>query len=198
MTKEFSAACERNTAPILAVLQRLLRDGDTVLEIGSGTGQHAAAFGAALPGASWQTSDLPDNHPSIRAWLDEAALPNVRPPFVLDMRAPAWPAERYDMAFSANTLHIMAWPEVERLFAGVAAVLKPGGLLVVYGPFNEGGRFTSESNAAFDASLRAHAPQRGIRDIEAVDRLATAGGLARMEDIAMPANNRMVVWRAAA
>ncbi|MGN6704330.1 MAG: DUF938 domain-containing protein, partial [Burkholderiaceae bacterium] len=108
MTKEFSPACERNRAPILAVLERLLRDGDRVLEIGSGTGQHAAAFGAALPGVSWQTSDLADNHPSIRAWLDEAALPNVRPPFVLDMRAPVWPGERYDMVFSANTLHIMA------------------------------------------------------------------------------------------
>ncbi len=197
MSKQFSAACERNQQPILAVLRTIFSGRTRVLEIGSGTGQHAVYFGAALPEVIWQTSDLPQNHASILAWQQEARLPNVLSPLTLDMRAPDWPAGRYDAVFSANTCHIMAWPEVERMFAGAGRLLPAGGVLCVYGPFNYGGRFTSASNAQFDAALRQQAPHMGIRDFEAVERLAGAAGLALEADHDMPANNRLLVWRRA-
>lgn len=195
--KYYSPACERNAAPILRVLETLLRDGGHVLEIGSGTGQHAVVFGGKLPNIVWQTSDLPENHGSILAWQEDASLINVLPPLLLDMRAPVWPQQAFDLVFSANTLHIMGWPEVERLFKGVGSVLKSGGLLCIYGPFNYGGRFTSDSNARFDASLRAMSAAQGIRDSEAVNALATANGLALQADHEMPSYNRLLVWRKA-
>lgn len=192
--KPHSAACERNREPILAVLRDHFADRRTVLEIGSGTGQHAVYFAAALPWLSWQTSDRAQNLPGIRQWLDEAALPNTPAPLELDVTAP-WPALRADAVFSANTLHILAWSEVERLFAGLPAVTEADARLVVYGPFNYGGRFTSDSNAAFDASLKAQHAHMGIRDFEAVDALAAAAGFTLLEDRAMPANNRCLVWQ---
>jgi SAM-dependent methyltransferase len=195
MTAQFSAACERNREPILAVLRDAFADCKQVLEIGSGTGQHAVFFGAHLPHLVWQTSDLPENHPSIIAWQQQAKLPNVLPPLVLDVASSTWPPGSFDAVFSANTCHIMAWPEVEAMFAGIGRVLQPGGVLCIYGPFNYGGKFTSSSNAQFDASLKAHAPHRGIRDFEAVNRLAAAQGLTLQQDSAMPANNRMLWWR---
>lgn len=195
MSKQFSAACERNQEPILARLRTVLTGTTRLLEIGSGTGQHAVFFGARLPGVIWQTSDLPANHASILAWQQEAGLPNVLPPLALDMRAPDWPSEPFDAVFSANTCHIMAWPEVRRMFAGVGVRLPVGGVLCVYGPFNYGGRFTSAGNTQFDAALRQQAPQMGIRDFEAIDRLAAAAGLVLEADHGMPANNRLLVWR---
>lgn len=194
MSKEFSAACERNAEPILAVLRDVLAKRPRVLEIGSGTGQHAVYFGRRLPHVTWQTSDLPANHASILAWQRDECLPNVLPPVALDTAASAWPAGPFDAVFSANTCHIMAWPQVEAMFAGAGALLAPGGALCIYGPFNYGGRFTSDSNAQFDASLRARAPHMGIRDIEAVDALASAHGMRLHHDYAMPANNRLLVW----
>ncbi len=196
MNKQFSAACERNREPILAVLRDVLADCRPVLEIGSGTGQHAVYFGAHLPHLQWQTSDLPDNHASIIAWLQEARLPNVLPPLALDVASADWPPGPYDAVFSANTCHIMAWQEVQAMFAGIGRVLRPGGLACVYGPFNEGGRFTSASNAQFDAALKAQAPHMGIRDVDAVNALAARQGLTLLADHAMPANNRLLVWRA--
>src|SRR3569623_1998526 len=139
-----------------------------VLEIGSGTGQHAVHFAAAMPQLDWQTSDRDENHEGIKAWLDDAALPNVKAPLSLDVSG-AWPAERYDAIYSANTLHIMSWQEVEQFFAKLPQVMTDDAMLVVYGPFNYGGKFTSDSNAAFDAALRAAVSHRGIRDFEAVD-----------------------------
>ncbi|WP_374265569.1 DUF938 domain-containing protein [Zoogloea sp.] len=192
--KPWSAACERNQEPILAVLREQFADRQRVLEVGSGTGQHAVHFAAALPQLSWQTSDRPEWLPGIRLWLAEAGLPNTPPPLTLDVTGP-WPAEQFDAVFSANTLHIMGWPEVEALFAALPAVLAPDARLTIYGPFNYGGRFTSPSNAAFDAALRADDPKRGIRDFEAVDALARAIGLRLVEDRAMPANNRCLSWR---
>ena len=192
--KPWSAACERNRAPILAVLLEQFADRQRVLEVGSGTGQHAVHFAAALPQLSWQTSDRPEWLPGIRLWLAEAGFPNTPPPLTLDVTGP-WPAEQFDAVFSANTLHIMGWPEVEALFAALPAVLAPDARLTIYGPFNYDGRFTSPSNAAFDAALRADDPKRGIRDFEAVDALARAIGLRLVEDRAMPANNRCAVWR---
>jgi cyclopropane fatty-acyl-phospholipid synthase-like methyltransferase len=194
-TKPFAESCEQNREPILAVLREVFAASRQVLEIGSGTGQHAVYFAPELPHLSWQTADVPQHHAGIRMWLDEAALPNVLPPLVLDVNDTRWHGGRYDAVFSANTLHIMSWPEVERFFAGVGAVLAGGGVLAIYGPFNYGGTFISESNARFDAWLKARDPASGVRDFEAVDALANAQGLALAHDFAMPANNRTLVWR---
>jgi cyclopropane fatty-acyl-phospholipid synthase-like methyltransferase len=166
-----------------------------VLEIGSGTGQHAVHFAAAMPSLVWQTSDVADSLPGIRAWLDDAKLANTPVPFVLDVGGDDWPATRFDAVFSANTLHIMGWPEVERFFAALDRVTTRDAKLAIYGPFNHGGAFTSASNAAFDASLKARAPHMGIRDVEAVDALAREAGFAMIDDVAMPANNRTLVWQ---
>ena len=193
--KPFSESCVQNRAPILAVLRELFADRRHVLEIGSGTGQHAVYFAPELPHLVWQTADVPHHHAGIRAWLADAALPNVLPPLALDANDTAWHGGRYDAVFSANTLHIMSWPEVALFFAGVGEVLEPGGVLAVYGPFNYKGVFTSESNARFDAWLKARDPASGVRDFEAVDTLARARGLVLLQDLAMPANNRMLVWR---
>ena len=193
--KPFAESCVQNRDPILAVLREWFADRSAVLEIGSGTGQHAVYFGAALPHLRWQTADVVPHHAGILAWLNDAALPNVLPPLALDVSHTEWRSGRYDAIFSANTLHIMGWPEVEHFFAGVGAVLEPGGVLVVYGPFNTNGAFTSESNARFDAWLKARDPASGVRDFEAVDALARAQDLILQQDIAMPANNRTLVWR---
>ena len=192
--KPFSPACERNRDAILAVLREHFADRRHVLEIGSGTGQHAIHFATALPQLVWQTSDVPENLSGIRLWLAEARRPNTPPSLAFDVNG-APPAADFDAVFSANTLHIMAWPEVQRLFALLPALMRPGALLTVYGPFNYGGAYTSPGNAAFDASLRADQPQRGIRDFEAVDALAGAAGLVLVDDRAMPANNRCITWR---
>ncbi len=195
MTKLHSAACERNREPILAILRDVLAHARSVLEIGSGTGQHAVYFGAQLPHLLWQTSDLAHNHSSINAWIDDAGLPNVLRPLTLDMDSPAWPDGPFDAVFTSNTCHIMAWQQVQTMFAGIARALPDGGLACVYGPFNYDGRFTSPSNAQFDASLRAQAAHMGIRNFEEVDSLARAHGLTLVADHAMPANNRLLVWR---
>jgi len=193
--KPFSESCVQNRDPILAVLREVFADRSTVLEIGSGTGQHAVDFGAALPHLRWKTADVPSNHPGIKRWLDEAALPNVLPPIALDVNRLEWRNGSYDAVFSANTLHIMGWPAVEQFFAGVGAVLLPGGVLAVYGPFNYNGAFTSESNARFDIWLKSRDPVSGVRDFEAVNALARAQGLVLQQDVAMPANNRTLVWK---
>lgn len=192
--KPRSDACERNQGPILEVLRDHFADRRHVLEIGSGTGQHAVHFAAALPGLIWQTSDVAGNLPGIQAWIAESGLPNLPPPIALDVTGP-WPAARFDAAFTANTLHIMSWPEVRALFAGLAQVLAPDAALAVYGPFNYGGHFTSPSNAAFDHWLKQRSPHSGIRDFAAVDELARSIGLILAEDRAMPANNRTLLWR---
>ena len=194
MHRPYSEACERNKAPILAQLRGVLADAATVLEIGSGTGQHATHFAAALPQLLWQCSDVEDNLPALRLAIEEAALGNLPPPLALEVSRP-WPAGRYDAVFSANTLHIMGWDDVCALFAALPQALRPQGLLIVYGPFNVGGAFTSESNRQFDAALRAGDARRGIRDFEAVDALARAAGLQLLADVAMPANNRLLTWR---
>jgi cyclopropane fatty-acyl-phospholipid synthase-like methyltransferase len=194
MEKPCAPACERNREPILEVLRDHFGDRRAVLEIGSGTGQHAIFFAAHLPHLLWQTSDRAENLPGIRAWLDEAGLPNTLPALELDVTG-AWPARRYDAVFSANTLHIMPWAVVECLFSGLATVLADQARVAIYGPFNYGGRFTSESNAAFDFRLKENAPHQGIRDFEKVNGLAAMAGLELLEDRAMPSNNRCLVWR---
>ena len=191
--KPYSPSCDRNRDPILAVLRDHFMDRNRVLEIGSGTGQHAVYFADALPHLSWQASDLRENLAGMAAWIGEAGLANTPPPLALDVEA-AWPAGNYDAVFTANTLHIMGWPAVFRLFAGLSAVLAADAKLIVYGPFNYGGQFTSQSNAEFDLWLKARAGHQGIRDFEAVAALAAGIGLDLVEDRAMPANNRCLVW----
>jgi cyclopropane fatty-acyl-phospholipid synthase-like methyltransferase len=193
--KPFAPSCERNQAPILEVLLQNFRGRKQVLEIGSGTGQHAVHFAAAMPDLTWQPTDRADALPGIRMWLDEAALPNVRQPLELDVRG-NWPAGPYDAVFSANTLHIMSWPEVEVLFRALDRVMARDAVLAVYGPFNYGGKFTSESNAAFNEWLKQqYSEASGIRDFEAVDALAKEIGLKLVSDYAMPSNNRTLIWK---
>lgn len=193
--KPYAESCEQNRDPILAVLREVFADRQQVLEIASGTGQHAVYFGQALPHLRWQTSELLQNHAGIHAWLDEARLPNVLPPLAIDVTDAAWPLETVDAIFNANTVHIVSWPAVERMFAGIGRALASGGCLCLYGPFNYGGNFTSESNARFDAWLKARDPESGVRDFEAVNELAEAQGLVLLRDVAMPANNRTLVWQ---
>jgi len=193
--KPHSAACERNRDPILGVLREVFAERRDVLEIGSGTGQHAVHFAAAMPWLRWQTSDREENLPGIRAWLADANLPNTPVPLRLDVAQQPWPLQSCDAVFSANTLHIMSWAEVEALFDGIGRVLAAGGVLAIYGPFNIDGRFTSDSNEAFDRALRAAVPHRGIRDAAEVDALAARQGLNLMADHALPANNRCRGWR---
>lgn len=192
--KPFSQACENNKRPILTILQRVFADRQRVLEIGSGTGQHAVFFAEHLPHLVWQTSDLEDNHAGINAWLDEAALDNLRAPLEIDADRQPWPIDPVDAIFSANTLHIMSWQQVQRLFRGIAASTLPRAKVAIYGPFNYGGRFTSDSNRNFDAWLKEQAAHRGIRDFEAVSALADDQGFQLLEDNPMPANNRLLVW----
>lgn len=272
--KPHSPSCERNRGPILAVLREYFAQCRHVLEIGSGTGQHAVHFAKAMPWLRWQCSDRAEYLPGIRLWLDEAGLVNTPAPVALDVARRPWPllplsragsddllanhrfADRptnehrsgrgllgkakphlaahwdedtrnsvrgespenrssrrpnlpsghllppakeanngFDAAFSANTLHILGWQEVEAFFAGLEWVLADDATLVVYGPFNYSGAFSSASNRDFDTALRARDPRMGIRDFELVDALARAIGLQPVDDIAMPANNRCLVWQ---
>ena len=199
--KPHSPSCERNKDPILAVLRRHFGDVRNVLEIGSGTGQHAVHFAAAMPWLTWQCSDAEAHLPGIRMWLDEAGLANTPAPFALQVLAepaPAWSApipQPHDAVFSANTLHIMGWPEAQAFFLALPALLADEAVVAVYGPFNEGGTYTSDSNREFDGWLKARDPRSGIRDVEAVQALAEEIGLQLVADVAMPANNRMLVWR---
>jgi len=192
--KRFSDACERNREPILQVLRRAFADRTSVLEIGSGTGQHAAYFAPALPHLAWQPSDVAENLPSIRVWRGEAQTPRLLEPIELDVDQP-FPAVQADAVFSANTCHIMSWPQVERFVAGVGKLLPEGGVFALYGPFHYGGKPTSPSNAEFDAWLRNRDPKSGVRDFEAIRDLAAKRGLALEGDNAMPANNRLLVFR---
>ena len=195
--KPYSESCERNQGPILKILQEALADQQCVLEIASGTGQHAVYFGHALPHLSWQTSELAQNHEGVLAWLNEIKLPNVLPPIIIDVNDAKWPIEIVDTVFNANMVHIISWPEVERLFAGITRVLNANGILCLYGPFKYEGKFTSESNARFDALLRSRDSNSGIRDFEAINRLAEMHGLFLVRDVAMPSYNQTLIWQRA-
>ncbi|MGD8176623.1 DUF938 domain-containing protein [Marinimicrobium sp. ARAG 43.8] len=192
--KPFSQACENNKQPILSVLIPRLATCRHVLEIGSGTGQHAVYFASAMPHLEWQTSDLSDNHDAIQQWLSEYPGKNIRAPLTLDATQPDWPVASTDAVFSANTLHIMPWESVLSLLDGCTRVLPPKGKLIVYGPFNEQGQFTSESNAAFDQWLKSQAPHRGIRNRQTLEIEAAERGLVLTETLELPANNRCLVF----
>lgn len=186
-------ATERNRAPILAELEALFAQSKTVLEIGSGTGQHAVYFAPRLPHLIWQTSEMPVNMAVLQQWLAAHPNANLPPPLVLDVDG-EWPDLSVDAAFSANTAHIMSWRQVCVTFHGVAARLLGGGSYVLYGPFAFGGRM-EPSNARFDASLKAQQPSMGVRDLEELEALAEFVGLRLRRVIAMPANNHLLVWQ---
>ncbi|MGH8176757.1 MAG: DUF938 domain-containing protein [Steroidobacter sp.] len=192
--KPHSESCERNRDPILKVLQQWFVEPGVVLEIGAGTGQHAVHFAANLPHLTWTSTDREENHPGIQSWFEAAQLENLRGPLSLDVRNEVWPVPGALYAFSANTAHIMSWPEVELMFAGVAKALRAKGVFCLYGPFNRDGQFTSDSNRAFDAALKARDPEMGVRNDRDVMALATRCRLTFAADHSMPANNRLLVW----
>jgi hypothetical protein len=197
MNKPFSQACENNKRPILDVLTTVFSDNKHILEIGSGTGQHAVFFGEKLSHLTWQTSDLLMNHQGINLWLDEASTNNVQRPIVIDL-SKAWLMPKgnpqVDGLYTANTLHIISWPLVVEFFEGIKSNLASEASVCIYGPFNYQGKFSSESNADFDLWLKERDVNSGIRDIEAVLLLAQSAGLTLIDDHTMPANNRLLVF----
>ncbi|TQV89204.1 DUF938 domain-containing protein [Aliikangiella coralliicola] len=193
--KPFAESCERNQQPILAKIKSLLVPKDKVLEIGSGTGQHAVFFAQNLPEITWYTSDLPENHAGIQAWISDANLDNVVQPFPLDLLNDSLPEEKFNCIFSANTAHIMPWAAVEKMYQCAGEVLLSGGLLILYGPFNYQGEYTSESNRRFDQWLKSRFSHQGIRNFEALQDLARNNSLSLRHDYEMPANNRILVWQ---
>ena len=195
MKPPFSQACANNQRFILDHLQRVLNDNTSVLEIGSGTGQHSVYFSQHLPTITWQTSDLAVNHSGIHAWLGTTNLTNCLAPLTIDVALPHWTNNKYHAIFTANTLHIMSWQHVELFFKHMTTVLAEKGLCIIYGPFNYNGQYTSESNAQFDKHLQSLGQASGIRDSEKIQCLANDNGLQCVEDQAMPANNRLLVFK---
>lgn len=192
--RPFADYAARNTRPILEVLQRELLGSREVLEIGSGTGQHAVAFAKAMPQIAWQTSDLVDNHDGIKTWLENAALDNVLPPLELDVRDAKLAPASFDAVYAANTAHIMSIAAVRQMFSLVADVLRANGVFCLYGPFRIGGAFNTASNEAFDRSLRERSAEMGIRDLETLEEYGLRGGLHRQRLYGMPSNNYVAVW----
>lgn len=196
MTKLHAPATQRNREPILDVLRRALPDRGLVLEIASGSGEHAAYFAARLPGLTWQPSDIDAaSRESITAWAWESGVTSIRPPLHLDARDEPWPITRADAVVAINVVHISPWEATLGLLAGAARLLPPGGPLFLYGPYRRAGVPTAPSNEAFDASLRERNAAWGVRDLEAVVEAARAVGLRLDEVVEMPANNLSVVLR---
>ena len=181
--------------PILAVLQPVLANCQTVLELGSGTGQHAAYFARHLPHLVWYTSDREENHAGIRQWLNDAGLDNTREPVVLDVLRSDWPDQPLDALFTANTAHIMHDDEVAAMLKGVGNMLANNGLFILYGPANYNQQYTSESNKRFDYWLKDRDPLSGIPHFEDLVQMAGEAGLILQNDYEMPANNRILVWQ---
>ena len=194
MNRPFSQACENNKPFILPIISEAFSHCKTLLEVGSGTGQHAVHFAANMPWLTWQTSDVMANHQGIKQWISQYPAPNLLSPVELDLNN-EWPVTTIDAIYTANTLHIISWPLVQAFFNGVATHVNANGTLCIYGPFNYQGKFTSDSNAHFDLWLKARDSQSGIRDIEAIEELAEQAGLSLEHDHAMPANNRLLVFK---
>ena len=192
--KPYAQSCERNQLPILEVLEQEFSDIHSVLEIGSGTGQHAIFFGARLPHLVWQTSDLTQAHPGILAWLQESTLDNVLPPLTIDVTHDDWGIDSVEGVFTANTMHILSWKSISRMFEGFGKILAPTSRVAMYGPFRFDGEFTSESNATFDRFLRSRDPLGGIRDFESLDELAQRQNLRFCRNHSLPSNNQILVW----
>lgn len=196
MKKPFAESCEQNKDVILDVLKPLCSDAEKLLEIGSGTGQHAIYFAENMAHLSWQTSDLKENHAGINLWLEEKNLPNINPPIEIDVRQNDWAVTDIDIIFTANTLHIMPWEAVKPMMIHAGKILKPQGRLIIYGPFNYNNQYTSESNARFDIWLKQNSsPLSAIRHFEAVNELAEQADMKLYQDFEMPANNRILCFQ---
>lgn len=194
--KPFSPACERNRDPILKILQEVITKNDKrLLEIGSGTGQHATYFAPEFPWLDWHPTDRSENLAGISMWLSEAGIPNIQKPVRLDVSSDDFPKVKFDVVFTANTLHIMSWKSCKSFFKLLGNRLREGSRAIFYGPFNYNGAFTSDSNAQFDQSLKANDPVSGIRSFEDVLKAMENNGFEIIEDFEMPANNRMLVFR---
>jgi len=191
----FAPSVERNREYIAEALWSILATGGDVLEIGSGTGQHAAYFAPIFRSCRWQPTDLAENLPGIDAWAREANAENLLPALALDLRDTSWPVQEADAIVCINTIHIVAWPLVENLFRGAGRVLKPGGVMFVYGPYEYSDRPLEPTNAEFNEWLKLRDPNSGIRRFDDVNELAEQGGLSLEGDLAMPANNRSIWWR---
>ena len=194
--KQYSVACDQNKDPILKVIKPLLLNTKSLLEVGSGTGQHCVYFANELPHLTWQASDQAMYLPSVSAWIDEAGLANT--PKALELNVDLnWPEDKYQAIYSANTVHIMSWEMVLNFFKGVGQALEKDGVFILYGPFNYSGQYTSQSNADFDLWLKGNNPLSAIRDFERLDELAKLHNLILTDDIEMPANNKILVWKKA-
>jgi cyclopropane fatty-acyl-phospholipid synthase-like methyltransferase len=192
--KQYSTACDQNKDSILKVIKPLLLNAKSVLEVGSGTGQHCVYFAKELPHLTWQASDQSMYLPSVNAWIDDAKLANTPKEIELNVDL-NWPEDKYQAIYSANTVHIMSWEMVLNFFKGVGQVLDKGGVFILYGPFNYNGEYTSANNANFDLWLKDQNPLSAIRDFESLDELAKLHNLILTDDIEMPANNRVLVWK---
>jgi hypothetical protein len=193
--KPYADSSEQNKQPILEVLQSQFAHSKHVLEIGSGTGQHGAWLPAFMPHLSWQCSELAENLAGIQLWLDEAGLSNTPPAIELNINQTGWPSLIIDAVFSANTFHIVSWPEVKKCFAGIGNLLPATGKFALYGPFIYGGKHTSQSNIQFDQWLKARDPKSGVRDVDDLNHLAGEQNMALIDDIEMPVNNHILVWQ---
>lgn len=195
LSKPFSQSCENNKQPLLDILCEVFTEAGQILEIGSGSGQHAVFFASHLAHIIWQPSDQAVYLPGIRLWTEEADLDNLMAPLELDVQLQPWPVHKVDGVFSANTAHIMHWPAVDAMFSGVGEILSPANSFCLYGPFKYADEHTSASNAQFDRQLRHQDPEMGIRDVVDLQVLAAAHRLKLVADHAMPANNRTLVWQ---
>ena len=195
MEKPYAESAEQNKDVILSILVQEFQSCETVLEIGSGTGQHAVYFAQAMPYLRWQTSEMPEYLSGIRLWLDEAKLNNLHEPMALNVNSDVWPIAQVDAMFSANTAHIMSEASALNMLSGAARVLKPGGCFCLYGPFIYDGQHTSDSNVRFDAWLKQRDPDSGVRDVSVLARHGATVGLELVRDHTMPANNRILVWQ---
>ena len=195
MNKPYSESCDQNRDSILAVIEPILRNCSSLLEIGSGTGQHAVYFSQHLPQIIWQTSDRISFHEVINAWINDSVAENVSPPLKLDVSSSDWPKQQYDAVFTANTLHIMSETDVENFFTGVGDLLTTGSHLLIYGPFNYGGAYTSTSNESFDQWLKTQNASSGIKDFENVCTQAAGSDMNLVHDYTMPVNNRILHFK---
>ena len=191
--RKFSQACEQNKEPILNILKQVFKNNKKILEIGSGTGQHAAYFSRHLSHLIWQPSDLKENHSSIESWMEED-ITNIEKPIELDISQHPWPSVFVDGIFVANVFHIISWEVITHFFLGVGEILNKNGVVLIYGPFSYAGKHTSQSNEDFDRYLKQRDPLSGVRDIVDLDNLAQSVGLKLIEDYPMPVNNRCLVW----
>lgn len=195
MNKPFSEACEINKEPILQVLKQYFEKPGQVLEIGAGTGQHAIHFAANLAHLNWCSSDRAENLPGIQLWFNEVELTNLKTPVEIDVCHHQWSDDPVDYVYSANTVHIMSWAQVECLFEFLASAMKPAAIFVLYGPFSYNGKHVSESNIRFDQWLKARDPLSGVRDVEALEKLAAVHHMQLLADVEMPINNRSLIWQ---